>query len=103
MTRQHRRRENFLKRRSEFPPAKEYAEGDDKNGRAQAEGDLLDKKVASAEQMTGEEIDNNMSLDLAPQLARGLVENSSATYLKEIRMNPTLTTREAEMFSQKIQ
>ena len=60
-------------------PAKENAEGDDKNGRKQVEGDLLDKKVPSPLQTTGEEIDNNISLDLAPHLARGIVENSDAS------------------------
>ena len=82
MRRQNRRREDLLKRRSDPPPpppAKEDAEDDDKNGRKQVEGDLLDKKVPSPLQTTGEEIDNNISLDLAPHLARGIVENSDAS------------------------
>ena len=82
MRRQNRRREDLLKRRSDPPPpppAKEDAEDDDKNGRKQVEGDLLDKKVPSPLQTTGEEIDNNISLDLEPHLARGLVEDSDVS------------------------
>ena len=82
MRRQNRRREDLLKRRSEHPsppPAKEDAVGDDKNGRKQAEGGLLDQKVPSPLQTTGEEIDSNVSLDLAPHLARGIVENSDVS------------------------
>ena len=63
----------------EPPPAKEDAVGDDKNGRKQAEGGLLDQKVPSPLQTTGEEIDSNVSLDLAPHLARGIVENSDVS------------------------
>ena len=69
MRRQIRRRENFLQRNSGFPPAKEETEGDDKTSHMQEEGDLLDKKVPSPGQTTGDEIDNNISLDLTPHMA----------------------------------
>ena len=77
MRRQIRRRENFLQRNSGFPPAKEETEGDDKTSHMQEEGDLLDKKVPSPGQTTGDEIDNNISLDLTPHMAKGLLENSN--------------------------
>ena len=79
MRRQIRRRENFLQRNSGFPPAKEETEGDDKTSHMQEEGDLLDKKVPSPGQTTGDEIDNNISLDLTPHMAKGLLENSNVS------------------------
>ena len=81
MRRQNRRREDLLKRRSEHPsppPAKEDAEGDDKNGRKQVEGDLLDKMVPSPLQTTGEEIDNNISLDLSGSVSERDTEESDS-------------------------
>ena len=79
MRRQIRRRENFLQRNSGCHPAKEDTEGDDKTSHMQEEGDLLDKKVPSPGQTTGDEIDNNISLDLTPHMAKGLLENSNVS------------------------
>ena len=79
MRRQIRCRENFLQRNSGCPSPKEDTEGDDKTSHMQEEGDLLDKKVPSPGQTTGDEIDNNISLDLTPHMAKGLLENSNVS------------------------